>query len=90
MLEEAIFANIDPAILAKICEQRQEEDAEKRRQKEYAGSEGLPSTSDNEIHAKATNSKLEQGGKKRSNRTTKKTPPHDSKYRKISDYFGPK
>ena len=90
MLEEAIFANIDPAILAKICEQRQEEDAEKRRQKEYAGSEGLPSTSDNEIHAKATNSKLEQGGKKRSNRTTKKTPPHDSKYRKISDYFRPK
>ena len=82
MLED-ILADSDPAKLAMLCEQMQEE------QKEDAGSEGLPSPSDNETHAKATNCKLEQGGKKRSNRTIKK-PPHDSKHRKISDYFRPR
>ena len=85
---EAILADTDPAKVAKLSEQMQEEDAEKRRQKEDAGRGGLPSTSDNETHAKATNSKLEQGGMKRSNRTIKK-PPRDSKYRKMSDHLWP-
>ena len=85
---EAILADSNPAKLAKLCEQMQEEDAEKRKQKEDAGSEGLHSLSDNETHAKATNSKLGQGGKKRRNRTIKK-PPRDSKYRKMSDHLWP-
>ena len=85
---QSILANSDPAKVAKLSEQMQEEDAEKRKQKEDAGSEGLHSPSDNETHAKATNSKLEQGGMKRSNRTIKK-PPRDSKYRKMSDHLWP-